>query len=251
MGHGSPTNALADNAFTAAWRDLGTAVAKPRAILAVSAHWYTRGVYVTSNASPPTIHDFGGFPKPLYALEYPAPGAPQLADRVASLLAASGAGASADWGLDHGTWAVLRHVYPAADVPVVQLSIDATLPPGGHYAIGRQLAHLRDEGILILGSGGIVHNLGRVDWHGASPPPRWATEFDDRVRAAILAGDDATLIDYGTLGEAARISVPTPEHYLPLLYVLGSRLAGDQPRLLTTGFELGSISMTAVALESA
>jgi 4,5-DOPA dioxygenase extradiol len=251
VGHGSPMNAAAVNPFTAAWRDLGRTLPRPRAILAVSAHWYVRGTRVTANTAPPTIHDFGGFPRPLYEIRYPAPGEPALAARVVELLSTEGAERSSEWGLDHGTWSVLVHAYPDADVPVVQLSIDATQPADVHYALGQRLAPLRDEGVMLLGSGGIVHNLGRVDWSGASPPPPWAVEFDAQVRERILAGDDAALVRYEALGESARLAVPTPDHYLPLLYVLGSRRPDDVARIPLTGFELGSISMTAAVLGAA
>jgi 4,5-DOPA dioxygenase extradiol len=248
VGHGSPTNALATNAATDGWRALGAALPRPRAILSVSAHWYTSGSFVTTNAVPPTIHDFGGFPKPLYAIRYGAPGDPALAARVIELLAPDPVRPSTEWGLDHGTWSVLLHMYPKADIPVVQLSIDGTQPAAVHYALGQRLAALRDEGILVLGSGGIVHNLMRVDWANANPPPPWAVDFDERVRACVLAGDDAALIDYEQLGEGARLSVPTPEHFLPLMYVLGGRRPGDAVSIPVTGFELGTISMTSVRI---
>lgn len=251
IGHGSPTNALATNASTAAWRALGDSLPRPRAILCVSAHWYTRGSFVTANSTPPTIHDFGGFPKPLYEVRYGAPGDPALAARVIEVLAPDVVRPSSDWGLDHGTWSVLVHMYPNADIPVVQLSIDGTQPAAVHYALGQRLAALRDEGVLVLGSGGIVHNLARVDWTNASPPPPWAVDFDERVRARLLAGDDAALIDYPQLGEGARLAVPTPDHYLPLMYVLGCRRPGDVASIPLTGFELGTISMTAVVLGAA
>lgn len=248
IGHGSPTNALAHNAVTEAWRSLGAALPRPRAILSVSAHWFTHGTFVTSNERPPTIHDFGGFPQALYEMRYGAPGDPALAARVVELLAPDATRPVADWGLDHGTWSVLVHMYPQADIPVVQLSIDGTQPAAVHYALGERLAPLRDEGILLLGSGGIVHNLARVDWGNASPPPPWAVDFDERVRTCLQTGDDAALIDYGKLGDGARLAVPTPEHYLPLLYVLGCRRPGDVVSVPVKGFELGTISMTAAVL---
>ncbi len=251
VGHGSPTNALATNASTMAWHELGASLPRPRAILSVSAHWYTRGSFVTANATPPTIHDFGGFPKPLYEVRYGALGEPALATRVVELLAPDLVRPSTDWGLDHGTWSVLVHMYPKADVPVVQLSIDATQRAAVHYALGQRLAKLRDEGILVLGSGGIVHNLARVDWANASPPPPWAVDFDERVRSRLLAGDDAALIQYEQLGDGARLAVPTPDHDLPLMYVLGCRQPGDVAKIPLTGFELGTISMTAVVLGTA
>ena len=250
IGHGSPMNALAANGFTEAWRALGASLPRPRAILSVSAHWYTRGSLVTTNAVPPTIHDFGGFPKALFQMRYDAPGDPALAARTVELLAPDTVRPSTEWGLDHGTWSVLVHMYPKADIPVVQLSIDGTQPAAVHYALGARLAALRDEGILVLGSGGIVHNLQRVDWTNASPPPPWAVDFDERVRSRLLAGDDAALIQYEQLGEGARLSVPTPEHYLPLMYVLGCRRPDDATTVPITGFELGTISMTAAVVGS-
>ena len=248
VGHGSPTNALANNRATEAWTTLGSTLPRPRAILAVSAHWYTRGTYVTANTTPETIHDFGGFPKPLYEIRYDAPGDPALASRVVRALAPTEARETTDWGLDHGTWSVLLHMYPKADIPVVQLSIDGTQPPAFHYALGQRLASLRDQGVLVLGSGGIVHNLARADWAGTRPPPDWAVRFDRRVRDRVIDGDDAALVDFEQFGDAARLSVPTPEHYLPLLYVLGSRQPDDAVRIPVDGFELSTISMTAVVL---
>ncbi|HYL71378.1 MAG TPA: 4,5-DOPA dioxygenase extradiol [Candidatus Dormibacteraeota bacterium] len=248
VGHGSPTNALEDNAFTAGWRALGRTLPRAGAILSVSAHWYTRGSFLTANERPRTIHDFGGFPKELYEVSYPAPGAPELAARVSALLAPRSVPAVEDWGLDHGTWSVLVHTHPAADVPVVQLSIDATQPAGVHLEVGRRLAPLREEGVLILGSGGIVHNLARVEWrHGAATPP-WSEEFDDWVRRRLEAGDDEALADFGRAGASAALAVPTPEHYLPLLYVLGTRQPEDQVSFPVGGFDLGSLSMTSVLL---
>jgi len=246
IGHGSPMNAIERNRFTAAWAALGAALPTPRAILAVSAHWFTRGTLLTGQASPPTIHDFHGFPRALSQIEYGAAGEPALAAELAAALAQHGAAVSDDWGIDHGTWSVLVHMYPAADVPVVQLSIDATRPPRFHYELGQALRALRERGILVLGSGGIVHNLGRVDWTNSLPPPAWAASFDELVRTKVVAGEDAALIDYGALGEAARLSIPTPEHYLPLLYVLGARHPGEAASIPLSGFDLGTISMTAV-----
>ena len=251
IGHGSPTNALEDNEFTRGWQRLGRSLPRPRAILSVSAHWYTRGSFVTANAQPRTIHDFGGFPKPLYEVQYPAAGAPELAARVAALLAPRSVPAVEDWGLDHGTWSVLVHTHPAADVPVVQLSIDAMQPAAVHLELGRQLAPLRDEGVLLVGSGGIVHNLARVEWRHGAPTPPWAEEFEDWARGRIAAGDDAALADLGRAGASAPLAVPTPEHYLPLLYVLGARQPGDRVSFPVGGFDLGSLSMSAVLLEPA
>lgn len=248
IGHGSPMNAMEHNRYTTRWTAMAAALPRPRAILAISAHWYTRGTYLTGQAMPPTIHDFRGFPPALSELSYPTSGEPALATEVAASLAQFGAAVHNDWGLDHGAWSVLVHMYPAADIPVVQLSIDAMRPPRYHYEIGQALRPLRDKGVLVLGSGGIVHNLGRVDWTNSLPPPDWASEFDELVKGRVLAAADETLIDYPLLGEAARLSIPTPDHYLPLLYVLGSRMKGEAATIPMTGFDLGTISMTAVQL---
>ena len=243
VGHGSPMNTLEDNAHTRAWRQLGESLPRPTAILAVSAHWYTRGTGVTAMAQPRTIHDFYGFPPALFAVKYPAPGATALASRVQELLQPVRVVADQEWGLDHGTWSVLVHMYPHADIPVAQLSIDATQPADYHYGLGQRLAALRDEGVLILGSGNVVHNLGRARWGSAAAYP-WATSFNDQLRSSLARGDHAFAIGYEQAGEAAQLAVPTPEHYLPLLYVLGA--GGGQISFPTDGIELGSISMLTV-----
>jgi 4,5-DOPA dioxygenase extradiol len=249
LGHGSPMYAIEPNAYTAAWERLGQSLPRPRAILCVSAHWYTRGSGVTSDQQPRTIHDFYGFPAELYRCQYPAPGSPELAARVQALLApASVHGVAGEWGLDHGSWSVLRYMYPGADVPVVQLSIDGTLAAAQHFDFGRRLAPLRDAGVLILGSGNVVHNLRALQHAGAAA---LATEFNDAVRAAVLARDDAALIDFQRFGAAATFSVPTPDHYLPLLYVLGTGTDADSIMLPTDGIELGSISMLSLLLDAA
>ena len=248
LGHGNPMNALLDNPWTRAWSTLGAALApKPRAVLAVSAHWYIAGSAVTAMAAPRTIHDFGGFPRELFAMRYPAPGDPALAARIAGLLAPLPVEQDQSWGLDHGTWSVLCHVFPEADVPVVQLSIDETRPPAFHYELGARLRPLRDEGVLIVGSGDVVHNLEAYAW-GARPaqPYDWAVRFESRLRERLVAGDHTALIDYAALGEDALHSVPTPEHYLPLLYVLGTRQEGESTMFPIEGVDGGSISMLAV-----
>jgi len=246
LGHGSPMNAAAHNAHTQAWQGLGQALGTPRAILAISAHWYTRGTFVTGESAPKTIHDFGGFPDALYQIQYPAPGDPALAADVAARLKGFGASIRTDWGLDHGAWSVLVHMYPSANVPVLQLSLDANRPWSDQLAIGSAIGRLRDEGVLILGSGGIVHNLGRVDWRGVAPTPDWATRFDDWVCERAVAGDHAALVDSTGFNDAGRIAVPSPDHYLPLLTVLGTRRDGESVTIPYRGFELGSISLTAV-----
>ena len=227
VGHGSPMNALDDNVHTRAWRRLGETLPRPKAILSVSAHWYIHGTAVTAMEQPQTIHDFYGFPPELFAMRYPAPGAAALASRVQALLQPIRVSADQEWGLDHGTWSVLVHLYPQADIPVVQLSIDATQPPAIHYQIGQRLAALRDEGVLIFGSGNVVHNLRRVRWGDDAVPYPWATSFNDQLRDALLRADHQFAIGYEKAGEAAQLSVPTPEHYLPLLYVLGASTSAD------------------------
>lgn len=245
IGHGSPMNALELNAHTRAWRALGESMPKPTAILAVSAHWYTNGVGVTAMQQPKTIHDFHGFPPELFAQRYPAPGSPALAARVQELLPAP-VTADHTWGLDHGTWSVLAHLYPQADVPVVQLSIDASLSPAAHYEFGGRLAALREEGVLVLGTGNVVHNLQRIQWGNPAPAWPWAERFNRLVRDALARGDHETVINYEQRGDDARLSAPTPEHYLPLLYVLGAGGANSQVSFPTDGIELGSISMLTV-----
>ena len=243
IGHGSPMNALERNRHTSAWQAYGRTLTKPRAVLAISAHWYLPGVAVTAMPKPRTIHDFGGFPAALQAFDYPAPGSPALALRVQSMLSPLAVQLDEQWGLDHGTWSVLTHIFPDADVPVVQLAIDRTKPPQFHYDLGRRLSPLRDEGVLILGLGNVVHNLGRIQWGGQSEPMPWAAQFNDAVRSYVQAGNHGPLINYESMGEMARLSVPTPEHYLPLLYVIGAQQESDRIMTVTDGLELGSISM--------
>jgi 4,5-DOPA dioxygenase extradiol len=247
LGHGNPMNALQENAWTRAWAGIGASLPRPRAVLAVSAHWYVPLTAVTAMTSPRTIHDFGGFPRELYEVRYPAPGDPALAARVQRLLAPLPVTADHSWGLDHGTWSVLKHVFPDATVPVVQLSIDETRPADFHYELGARLRPLREEGVLVLGSGDIVHNLHAYAWGGH---PResydWAKRFEGRVRERLEAGDHAPLVDYLALGEDALLSVPTPEHYLPLLYVLGASIPGEPVAFPVEGMDGGSVSMLAV-----
>ena len=248
FGHGSPLNALQRNRYTMAWQQFGKATPRPHSILCISAHWYTRGTSVTSMAKPKTIHDFGGFPQALYEVEYPAPGDPSLASRVIELLADIQVAADASgWGLDHGTWSVLKHVYPQADIPVVQLSIDGSQPLAYHYELAKSLAPLRDERVLVVGSGNVVHNLRVMRAEGAGPYP-WAERFNDSVRSRLIARDHAALANMAALGEDGAMSIPTPEHYLPLLYVIALQQAGDSLQFLADGVEMGSISMMSIAL---
>jgi 4,5-DOPA dioxygenase extradiol len=249
FGHGNPMNALLANPWSQGWAALGQRLPRPRAVLSVSAHWYLPGTAVTAMAAPRTIHDFGGFPRELFEVHYPAPGDLELVRRVRELLGPLEVRADLAWGLDHGTWSVLRHVFPAADVPVVQLSIDETQPPAFHYALGQRLRPLREEGILLIGSGDIVHNLHAYAW-GRHPvePFDWALRFEARARELMLRGDHRALVEYETLGRDAELSVPTPDHYLPLLYVLGASEPGEPVTFPVEGMDGGSISMLSVQL---
>lgn len=250
VGHGNPMNAIEENAWSRGFRDLAGLLPRPQAILAVSAHWYVEGTFTTGGDRPETIHDFGGFPAELYRVQYPAPGAPELARRVVELVGARRASVSTGWGLDHGTWSVLVHLRPAADVPVVQLSLDARLAPAEHLAIGRALEPLRDEGVLVLGSGNIVHNLPHAfgAWHrGDSRTPAWAREFDEEIARALERRDTDHLVA-ALSTEAGRLAHPTPDHYLPLLYAAGAGGSGDTVRFPVEGFDMSSLSMRSVLL---
>ncbi len=249
FGHGNPMNALSSNAWTEGWAAIGKEVLRPRAVLSISAHWYIPEIAVTAMPFPRTIHDFGGFPPELYRVNYPAPGDPALAYRVQALLAPISVARDEKWGLDHGTWSVLSHVFPKANVPVVQLSIDETKEAAFHYEIGKRLAPLRDEGVLIIGSGNLVHNLHAYAW-GRRPvePFDWAVRFEKRVRELLLTHDDSPLIEYEMLGSDAMLSVPTPDHYLPLLYIIGLWRDGERISFPVKGVDGGSISMLTVQL---
>jgi 4,5-DOPA dioxygenase extradiol len=249
IGHGNPMNAIEETVYAAAWREAAASIPRPKAILCISAHWETEGTFVTAMAQPKTIHDFYGFPDELYRVQYPAPGSPELAWRVRSL-----AGSTAvrlddgySWGLDHGAWSVLRRMYPEANIPAVQLSLDRTQHPRFHYDLGAELAALRSEGVLIVGSGNIVHNLRLLQWD-AGEPYSWAAEFDRKAAELILAGQHDRLVAYPTLGEAARLAIPTNEHYLPLLYVLALQQPGEAVSFFAEGLPLGSISMRSVRI---
>jgi 4,5-DOPA dioxygenase extradiol len=249
VGHGSPMNAMQDNRFSRGFTSLAKMVPRPSAILAVSAHWFVDGTYLTAQASPPTIHDFSGFPSALYEIEYPARGDVGLAKRVRAMLAADEARLRSDWGLDHGTWSVLRWMFPDADVPVVQLSIDRRLAPQRHLQLGRSLAELRDEGVLILGSGNIVHNLrdafGRMRT-GSTDTPGWAARFDHTVEQVVQQRDAKRLVSLWPDSEDGRLAHPSPDHWLPLLYAEGAAADGDEARFAIEGFDLGSISMRSI-----
>jgi 4,5-DOPA dioxygenase extradiol len=246
FGHGNPMNAIERNAYTAAWSGLGRSLPRPKAIVSVSAHWYLPGTMATAMDRPRTIHDFGGFPRPLYEVQYPAPGDLSLARRLHELVAAE---PDDRWGLDHGTWAVLCHVYPHADIPVVQLSIDETQPAEFHFALGRRLAALREEGVLVIGSGNLVHNLHAYAW-GRHPvePFDWAVRFERQAREWISSGNFQPLVGYESLGKDAMLSAPTPDHYLPLLYVLGAANPGEPVAYPVEGIDGGSVSMLTIVI---
>jgi 4,5-DOPA dioxygenase extradiol len=247
FGHGNPMNALLSNAYTDGWAAIGSSIPRPVAVLSISAHWYLPGTAVTASPTPRTIHDFGGFPRDLYHVQYPAPGNPALANRVRDLIAPIRVELDTRWGLDHGTWSVLCHVFPQADIPVIQLSIDETQPPDFHYQIAKRLAPLRDEGVLIIGSGNLVHNLHTYAWGDQQVGPfDWAVRFENQAREFLVSGDHAPLIAYEELGRDALLSIPTPEHYLPLLYVLAVRKPGEPVTFPVEGVDGGSVSMLTV-----
>lgn len=241
-GHGSPMNAILDNKYTKTWEKLGSEIGKPQLILSVSAHWFTHGTLTSDLEKPKQIYDMYGFPEELYRLRYEARGSKELSDRLLELL---GTGISIDnsWGIDHGTWSVLCKMYPEADIPVVQLSINADLSPKRHYEIGRTISGLRDEGVMVFGSGNIVHNLGRISWD-MDGGEDWAVEFDGYVRDRILERDHNSVVDYRSAGKSQELSFRTPEHYLPLLYVLGASRDDDTVSIFNESCTMGSISMT-------
>jgi 4,5-DOPA dioxygenase extradiol len=249
IGHGTPLNSVADNAFTTAWATLGATLPRPKAILAISAHWYTYGTGVTATETPETIRDSGYFH--LSHLRYPAPGLPALAERVAELLAPCPVVRDMNWGIDHGSWSVLLKAYPSADIPVVQLSIDGTQRPQVHFELGNRLAPLRDEGVLILATGNIVHNLNLIANGDAADPYPWARRFDLTVRDLLLERAWGSLVDYEALGPDAALSVPTPDHYLPLVYALGAADPAENISFPVEGIDCGSISMRSVVFGDA
>ncbi|MBJ9999986.1 4,5-DOPA dioxygenase extradiol [Erwinia sp. S38] len=248
LGHGSPMNVLEENIYTETWRKLGETLTKPKAIIAVSAHWYTRGTAVTAMEKPRTIHDFGGFPQALFDTRYPAPGSPALARQIAEVLSPVDVQLDQEWGFDHGSWGVLIKMYPDADIPVVQLSVDGTKPAAYHFELGRKLALLREQGVMIVASGNVVHNLRMVRWQGEAPAYPWAESFNQYVRDNLAwQGDDAQhpLVNF-MQHEGAALSNPTPEHYLPLLYVLGARAQDEAVTVPVDGIVMGSLSMLSV-----
>jgi len=251
LGHGSPMNAIEENEFVDGFRNTGKSLPKPDAILCVSAHWETRGTFVTAMEQPETIHDFGGFPKELYDVQYPAPGNPKLADRIKSLITANKIESDFKWGLDHGAWSVIKHLYPKADVPVVQMSLDYTQPAGYHYDLIKELKSLRKNGILIIGSGNMVHNLPLVAWDKFDSDNfafDWALEASEKMKKYILSGDYKNLINYHSHGKAFELAIPTPEHYLPLLYVMALKEENEDVKLFNDKAVAGSVTMTSVKI---
>jgi 4,5-DOPA dioxygenase extradiol len=247
LGHGNPMNAITNNEFARTWRHVGESLPKPAAVLCISAHWETPGVFVTAMEKPRTIHDFGGFPRELYEVQYPAPGSPDLAEATRQMVKGSSVELDHKWGLDHGCWSVLKHLFPNADVPVVQMSLDHTKPATWHYDLAAELNRLRKRGILIVGSGNMVHNLGRADWQKREGFD-WALEADARLKTLISEKNHKALTNYETLGAEVGLAVPTPEHYLPLLYILALQREGDGVLFFNEKTELGSISMTSVKI---
>jgi 4,5-DOPA dioxygenase extradiol len=248
VGHGSPMNAVEDNDWSRGWARVGAALPRPSAILCVSAHWQTRGVMVTAVDRPPTIHDFSGFPEELHRAAYPAPGSPELARLTREEVKTAAVGLDREWGLDHGTWSVLARMFPRADIPVVQLSLDATRPPTWHYELAADLRGLRERGVLVMGSGNIVHNLRRLDRRSPRTGLDWALEFDARIKELIDEGDHRAVVDYEALGPAARLSVPTNEHYLPLLYALGVKDGAEPIAYFNDAMAMGAISMRSLVI---
>lgn len=248
-GHGSPMYAIEPNRYTEAWSNLGRTLKRPDAILVISAHWVTRGVWLTAMSKPKTIHDFGGFPQALFEIEYSAPGSPALAERVQALLDEPVVMEENEWGIDHGAWSVLKYMYPQADVPVVQLSLDGSKTARQHYELATQLASLRNENILILASGNVVHNLRTIHWQEDAKPYDWAEKFNDFFTRNILVGNHEPLIDWQGYGEAAQMSIPTAEHYWPALYTLALQAKDEQPTIYTNGIEMGSISMLGFSIQ--
>jgi 4,5-DOPA dioxygenase extradiol len=251
VGHGSPMYAIEENEFVRTWRTLGAELPRPRAILAVSAHWETRGTQVTGMLKPQTIHDFGGFPQALFDVQYPAPGSPELANETIQTVKGSPITTDERWGLDHGTWSVLRRIYPNADIPIVQLSLDYHKTPQQHYDLAKELAALRDKGILIVGSGNIVHNLRQVAWDKKDDEEYghdWALEANALVKKLIFDNDHQSLINYQSLGRAVQLAAPTPDHFLPLLYALALKQNGEDISFFNDKAVMGSLTMTSVKI---
>lgn len=249
LGHGSPMNAIEENEFVNSWRKIGQALAKPTAILCISAHWETKGTFVTAMEKPKTIHDFGGFPRELFEVEYPAPGSPELAKETQRIIKKTEIGLDNKWGLDHGTWSVVKHLFPEADIPVIQISLDYYQPPQYHYDLAKELSSLRKKGVLIIGSGNMVHNLGMVSWEKIDEPGfgyDWAIEANEKIKKLILSNDHKALIDYKSQGKAFNLAIPTPDHFLPLLYTLALKEENETIDIFNDIAVAGSLTMTSV-----
>jgi 4,5-DOPA dioxygenase extradiol len=250
LGHGSPMNAIEENEFVTGFRNIAKGIPKPNAILCVSAHWETKGTFITAMQNPPTIHDFGGFPKELFEVQYPAPGSPELAMETKSLITQTTVGLDYHWGLDHGAWSVIKHLFPRADVPVIQMSLDYTQTPQYHFELSKQIKSLREKSILIIGSGNLVHNLGKVDWLRLNETfgYDWALEANDKMKKFILDGNHKELIRFRSLGKAFDLAIPTPEHYLPLLYVLALQDKNEEVKFFNDKPVAGALTMTSVKI---
>lgn len=250
LGHGSPMNAIEENSFVQGFRDLSAVIEKPRVILCISAHWETHGTFVTAMEKPRTIHDFGGFPKELYDIQYPAPGSPPLADHIKNQLHKSMVEFDYKWGLDHGAWSVIKHLYPEADVPVVQMSLDYRKDTLYHYELAKELSNLRNQGVLIIGSGNMVHNLGMVAWDKLNDEfgYEWAIEANEKMKMFILDDNHKSLIQYNLQGRAFQLSIPTPEHFLPLLYALALKDKEDGIIFFNDKAVAGSLTMTSLKI---
>lgn len=244
VGHGSPMNAIEDNEFTKEWVRIGKNLVKPSAIVSISAHWFTKGTFVTSMENPETIHDFYGFPKELFDVEYPAKGNPALANQTKEIIHSAEVILDKEWGLDHGTWSVLRRMYPEADIPIIQLSIDYTKDARWHFELAKELEVLRNKGVLILGSGNIVHNLRLVNWKNPDEKYDWAEDVNSKFKENILSNEFSKLINYNDFGSEAKLAIPTPDHYFPMLYILGLKQKNEEVLFFNDKTVLGSVSMT-------
>jgi 4,5-DOPA dioxygenase extradiol len=251
VGHGSPMNGIENNEFADNWNKLGKEIPQPKAVLCISAHWLTRGTHITAMSQPKTIHDFGGFPEILYQIQYPAPGDPELAGETIKLIHQTQVGANHDWGLDHGCWTVVRRMYPEANIPVLQLSIDYNKPASYHYALAKELLSLRNKGILIIGSGNMVHNLKMIAWDKFEVPNYgfdWAQEINETFKKLILSKDHESLLNYQNMGSAAQLAIPTPDHYFPLIYAIALQNSNDEIEFFNDRCVAGSLTMTSVKI---
>jgi 4,5-DOPA dioxygenase extradiol len=254
LGHGNPMNALEDNNFTQGFEQIAKTLPKPRAILCISAHWETKGTFVTAMQKPETIHDFGGFPQALFDLQYPAPGSPELALETQKLITSTQVGLSNDWGLDHGCWSVIKFLYPNADIPIVEMSIDYTKPASYHYQLGKELAELRRKGVLIVGSGNTVHNLQLAAWDKMMVPGyayEWATIANEKMKKMIVENDHQSLINFDKQGREFQLAVPTPEHYIPMLYTLALREKDEKTTVFNDALVAGSLNMLSIKIDKA